>query len=79
MSSPKREDSTESLILQGEALRSPASGRERRSPGTRQLVRDAERLIGREPQAAGAKSLLRWVVVLSVVAIVLAGLFFLLA
>lgn len=45
---PKKDMDTRQLIAEGEALRGKKKGA--RSPRTRQLVRDAERLIGREPE-----------------------------
>ncbi|MBN1962819.1 MAG: hypothetical protein JW841_17950 [Deltaproteobacteria bacterium] len=77
----KHKDSTEHLIQTGEALRSKnaeKSNRRKRPPSTRQIVQEAERLIGRVPQNAGTKSMLRLIVVLSVIALVTAGLFFIL-
>lgn len=78
MSTKKREDSTESLIREGEALRASAASGKSRPPRTRQLVRDAERLIGRPPAVAAALPVMRWVIVLSVLAIAIAGLVFVL-
>ena len=77
MSSKNREDSTEQLIAEGEALRS--ASRPKKAPATRQLVRDAERLIGRAPVRSGVKPLLRWALVFALIGLVIAALFFLFA
>ncbi len=51
-------DSTSQIIASAEALRSSAGKKRKRPPRTRQLVRDAERLIGREPSVAASPSTL---------------------
>ncbi len=59
MAEDKRNDSTQQLIAEGEALRSKGEGK--KPPGTRTLVRESEALIGRKPSAGlppGVKSLL---------------------
>lgn len=75
MANDERDDSTQRLIAEGEALR-PKEGAAKKAPRTRQLVRDAERLIGRTPAVpADARRLLRWAVIMAAVALALALLF----
>ena len=77
MATDERDDSTQRLIAEGEALRNGQSGG-KKAPGTRQLVRDAERLIGRTPAVpSDVRRLLRWAIVMAVVALVVAGFFLL--
>jgi hypothetical protein len=71
MSEKRPGDSTSQLIADAEALRAGKDGKGGkggRGPGTRQLVRDAERAIGREPSGGGA---MKWVGVLALLALAL--------
>ena len=75
MANDQRDDSTQRLIAEGEALRAKEAAA-KKAPRTKQLVRDAERLIGRAPPVpADTRRLLRWAVVLAVVALAVALLF----
>jgi len=77
MATDERDDSTQRLIAEGEALRAK-EGPAKKAPGTKQLLRDAERLIGRAPPVpADSRRLLRWAVIMAVVALVIALVFLL--
>jgi len=78
MSKKERQDSTEQLIAEGEVMRGDKRGG-KRAPATRALVRDAERLIGRQPVAPGVRRMLVGAVILAAVAAGLAGLYLLFA
>lgn len=73
MSDDKR-DSTKDLIAHGEALRSKDGGA-KKPPRTKQLVRDAERLIGREPLANGVGTLLKLALAAALIALALGATF----
>ncbi len=68
-----KKDTTAQLVAEAEALRGSGSGK--KAPRTRQLVRDAERLIGRPPQSAAFKPLM-WALVVGAGALILAVLYF---
>lgn len=77
MSDDQRKDSTKQLIAEGEALRGQPG--KKKAPGTRTLVREAERLIGRGGAAPGVKGLLVAAVALALVALAVAAMFLLFA
>jgi hypothetical protein len=77
MAKDDRDDSTQSLIAEGEALRAKEAV-SKKPPRTKHLVRDAERLIGRTPAVPPeTRRLLRWAVIMAVVALALAAVFLL--
>ena len=83
MSNDKPSDSTRQLIadadaLRGEAPRGGADGKGKpRPPSTRQIVRDAEKLLGRPTALSPALSMLKMAILMAALALAIGAAYFL--